>query len=179
MPAMRRPLFASTEDLVALDALMDEWEGDLSRAGEMEASLTEWMDLLGDEEGVKLDGYVAWLKQLEMEEAAAKAQAEQWKAKADSRYRRAYYLKYRLKQHLEATGRTKIETDSGHSISICSNGGKIPVVLADPLNTATIPDHLVIVRREPNKDAIRAALEDGQELSFASLGERGTHIRVK
>jgi hypothetical protein len=35
-----------------------------------------------------------------------------------------------------------------------------------------------VVVESPDKDKIRAALESGEVLPFASLGERGTHLKI-
>jgi len=42
-----------------------------------------------------------------------------------------------------------------------------------------VPESFLKVIYEADKDKIRQALKDGQELSFARLEERGRHITIK
>ena len=49
-----RPLYEITVDLMRLNDLLDEIEGDLSRLGERESAVTAWMDALAGEESHKL-----------------------------------------------------------------------------------------------------------------------------
>src|SRR4051812_6848791 len=107
---MARALYELTADLHQLNDLLEEIEGDLSRCGEMEPTVTAWLDALADEQAAKLDGYVGLIRQLQMEAAAAKAEEEQWAAKRKAREGRARFLELRLKAHLEATGQPKVTT---------------------------------------------------------------------
>lgn len=63
------------------------------------------------------------------------------------------------------------------ALRVQANGGKTPVQLDATLNPETLPDDLRVVKYSPNVDAIRAKLEAGESLHFATLGERGTHLR--
>ncbi len=42
-----------------------------------------------------------------------------------------------------------------------------------------MPERFQRVLVEPDKEAIRTALEAGEELSFAYLAERDLHLRIK
>lgn len=171
-------LFQLGDDIRALDDLIEELGGDVSDP-QVEAAWLAMAEQLTTDEAAKLDGYVNYIRTLEMEAVAAKAEAEQYAMKARTRENRVKWIKERLKQHLEATGRTKAETATKRAIAIQANGGKPPLILVDNLDPATLPDHLVIIRRTPDTDAIRAALEAGEPLPFASLGCRGTHLRIR
>lgn len=63
------------------------------------------------------------------------------------------------------------------ALRVQANGGKTPVQLDATLNPETLPDDLRVVKYSPNVDAIRAKLEAGESLPFATLAERGTHLR--
>jgi len=169
-----RPLHEITADLIDLNTILDDCGGEIPP--EAEGRLTAWMDALGAEEGRKLDGFVGWIKELEMQAAAARAEIEQWLMKARVREKRAAWLRDRLKAHLEATGRTRVETERGRVLAIQSNGGAVPVVVDE---SADLPTEYARVTVTPDVDAIRKALVAGKELPFARLGERGTHLRVK
>ena len=62
---------------------------------------------------------------------------------------------------------------------IQKNGGKAPLVLSDDFNIMEIPEAFQLWDVKPNNEAIRKALETGEELSFARLGERGESLRLK
>jgi hypothetical protein len=173
-----RSLYTISEEFLHLNEVLETFEGG-EIPPEAELRLASWMDSLGSEEAQKLDAVVSYLRQLAMEEVAAKAEAEQWAKRARVRANRQDWLKKRLKEHLEITRRTKTETASGITLAIQKNGGKQALILAESLDPAKMPDNLVIVRREPDKEAIYAALEAGEKLDFATLAERGTHLRIR
>ncbi len=176
-PTAKRTLFNIGEDWLAFDALLSECEGDISDP-QAEAAVVALFEELERDEANKAAGYVAYDKQLEMEEAAAKAEAEQWLKKASVRANRRRALKDRLKSYMQAFGKKKIETADGHTITLQANGGQTPLII-DDVDPAIIPDELALVRREPSKLAVRKALEAGEWFHWARLGERGSNLRVK
>lgn len=181
---MPRPLYAITADLHQLNDLLDDIEGDLSRLGEMEPAVTGWLDLLGEEQAAKLDGFIHLIRTLQMEATAAKAEEEQWAAKRKARESRAKYLETKLLRHLEATGQTKVTTASGRVVSVVKNGGVAPVEInaAYTPDDVEVPSDCVRIKREFDKAMIRERLEAGGvglPPNFATLGERGTSLRVK
>lgn len=81
-----------------------------------------------------------------------------------------------LQSYLKCKGVRKVHT-SNHDFVVCKNGGKQPIeITADVYD---IPREYCIFTPKPNTDVIRKALESGQELEFARLGERGEHLRIK
>jgi len=170
-------LWEIADDIRALDALIEELGGDITDP----QVTTAWEAMaasLATDESRKLDGYVNWIKRLEMEAAAVRAESDQYLQKARTRDNRIAWIKANLKLHLETTGRTKIETETHRVVSIRGNGGSTPVKLADTIDPAALPDEFTIVRRAPDMEAIRAALSGGRELPFATLEKRGTHLRI-
>ena len=83
-------------------------------------------------------------------------------------------MKKALKDSMEATGRKEIQTDL-HKIKIVNNGGLQPLIIP---NEGDVPDSYRKIITQPDKDKIRAALKEGKELGFASLGERGTRLKI-
>lgn len=173
-----RSLYSIGEDLLAINQVLEDIEGDLSRLGEREPVVTAWLDSLGAEQAAKMDGYVAWIRQLRMEEAAAKEEAERWKLKAKTRGNRADYLMERLRQFMIGTAQGQIVTEKGHVLTHQANGGAIPVQV-DEREIEYYPREFKVWREEVNKDAIRTALTAGRELSFARFLPRGSHVRIK
>jgi hypothetical protein len=71
----------------------------------------------------------------------------------------------------------KIETDH-HKISLVNNGGKKPLHLNPSMRPEDFPEDFHKRRIDLDKEALRAALEEGREIEGASLGERGKHLRI-
>jgi hypothetical protein len=76
---------------------------------------------------------------------------------------------------MENAGLKEVTTDM-HRIKVVKNGGKLPLSIDD----GCVPDEYIkkVVVESPDKEKIRAALESGEVLPFASLGERGTHLKI-
>lgn len=83
-------------------------------------------------------------------------------------------MKERLQYAMEQTGKTEIKTPL-HTFKLVKNGGKAPLVLDEQ----NVPDSFKKVVLEIDKTRIREALEDGQEFTWARIGERGQHLRIK
>jgi uncharacterized small protein (DUF1192 family) len=81
----------------------------------------------------------------------------------------------RLKTAMEEIGKKEIKTDL-HKFKIVKNGGKLPMTVQEDC----VPEEYTKteVKITPDKEKIRAALESGEVLPFASLGERGTHLKI-
>lgn len=169
-----RPLYEITADLIALDAVLDEFEGDLSKAG---PNVEAWLTEVEGEEAAKLDGYVNLMKSLEMESAAARAEAEQFLCKAKARTDKFEYLKAMLAGHLRATGKSKVKTAGGRTLSIVGNGGHRPVIV-DVTDPMALQERFREVEVSISKEKIREALTEGEDLPFARFGDRGTHLRI-
>ena len=111
--------------------------------------------------------------------------AEVWKqeakrladrARVDSN--RAASLKQMLQEFFACHDLKTVET-ARYKLTLASNGGKAPLIVDEDYGTTAIPDELCKVTREPDTAAIRAALEAGEELPFARVGERGQSMRIK
>ena len=63
--------------------------------------------------------------------------------------------------------------------TIAKNGGKRPVIFKEGYNILAIPERFQSWDVKPDRDEIRQALENGEELDFATLGERGESLRLK
>ena len=61
-----------------------------------------------------------------------------------------------------------------YTLKIAKNGGKQPLVI-----DSTVPDNFMKIKYEPDNDLIRQAIEEGKEVPFAHLEERGRHLNIK
>jgi hypothetical protein len=170
-----RTLFEIGSDFLALRDLLSEIDGDV---GEQEAAIDALLAEESADEGRKLDSYVYLVAEFEASAEARAAEARRLDALAKSDKGQAARLRARLKQHMERTGRQKIETPF-HRLAVQRNGGVRPVVVAPEVTPDKLDERFVRVRREIDLDAVRSALESGEALLFASLGERGTSLRIK
>jgi Siphovirus Gp157 len=173
-PTKSRSLFSISEDLERLNELLDEI-GDDTQQQEL---LSEWLQQLGTERDRKLDGYAALISEMQARAEARKSEAQRLMELAKADERRAQLLKERLKWFFESQQLKTIET-TRYRLSLAKNGGKAPLILRSDLSPHQLPERFRTTSIEPNTNAIRAALEAGENLDFASLGDRGTSLRIK
>lgn len=87
-------------------------------------------------------------------------------------------MKGAIKAAMDAIGKKKIQGDK-FTWTIAKNGGKRPVVFKEGYNILSIPEQFQDWTVKPDRELIREALENGEELDFATLGERGESLRLK
>ena len=158
-------LFELTNEFRALYELATE-DGD-------PAALADTLESMMPELQQKAVGYVAVINQLEMESAKADEISKAFKAKADARKNSVKALKNALLMALDSINATEMQAGDW-TIKAVKNGGVQPMVI-----DGDVPESFLKVIYEADKDKIRQALKDGQELSFARLEERGRHITIK
>lgn len=169
-----RSLFSLSQEMLALNDALDARGGDLTDAPELVA----WHDRLAADLPLALDDSLNLIKEKRMRAAAAKAEAEQWSMKAKAESAGADALERRILAYLQATGQPRAETATGRVVSVVSNGGQLPVELAEGLEPADLPTRFVRYKAEANLTAIREALEAGEPLPFATLKPRGVRLKV-
>ena len=162
-------LYELTANYLALQQMMEDPEAD----SQMIADTMEALD--GDIE-IKADNYAKVIKNMEATVVAIKAEQERLKNKKNLLEMNIETLKKNLEASMIATGKRKFKTDL-FSFSIQKNGGKAPVIL-DVKDTSELPDELVRIKEEPDMEAIRNMLDQG-ECKFAHYGERGEGLRIK
>lgn len=136
-----------------------------------------WFDTLESIEGEledKADAYARLIKEFEYESAKFKAEAKRLADRQRVFDNRVKRMKERLYQTMTEMDIKEIPNDL-FKIKIQANGGVAPLVIKEG---AEIPAEYQIVRTDINNDAIREALKT-QELDFAYLGERGSHLVIK
>jgi hypothetical protein len=104
------------------------------------------------------------------------AESKRLAARAEVNQNLADNLKERLQLALKTMGIKKLETER-FTVSIAKNGGKAPMELKD----AEVPDAYTTLETvvKVDRERIRKELEEGKELAFAKLGERGESLRIK
>lgn len=161
-------------DMQALDDLLAEVGGDVSDPN-VAAAVEAWMAELDVNFAGKVDNYAALITSIRARADVRRAESERLAKRAEIDEASADWLAARLLQALEARGTRKVETDR-YAVSVVGNGGKAPLIL-----TGDVPPEWCkfIEKIEVNRDKIRASLEAGEALPFASLGERGRRLAIK
>lgn len=121
----------------------------------------------------KVEGWCKVIKNLDAEAKALKEESKRLQGRQKTIENNIDRMKSALMESLKATGKT--EAGGLLKAKIQKNGGLLPVIVDD----VEIPEEFQKVTIEANKEAIRDALEQGKELSFARYGERGESIRIK
>lgn len=165
-------LYAITHEMSSvLDAILDGG----AESPEAEAALAEHLAGLDAALDSKADSYCQFIRELEVRSAARKAEADRMKALAQADAALADRLKAALKASMEATGRLKLDLPR-FKLAVQQNGGKQPLVIEED---ATLPDEYVVLVRQPNKDAVRSALEAGKSVPGCTLLPRGSSLRIR
>jgi hypothetical protein len=168
-------LFEIGAELEALNALLDEVGGDISDPT-VEEAVAAWFAEIATDEGAKLEQYACLIRLWETEAEVARVEAKAFAARAAAREKNIDRLKARMLGYLQASNRTFAKTKTGRTISIRVNGGKTAIVYTGGATPDTVSSQFT--RRELDTETIRAALDRGEQLSFAKLAERGVHLRV-
>lgn len=175
----RRTLFQISGDMLALDDLLDETGGEIADE-QTGTAIDAWFAELATERDRKLDGYVSLLKECEARSAARKQRASEIAELARLDAKKVEFLKRRLLEFMQLHGLKRIDTDRSR-LSVCTNGGKAPLVILNNATPMDVPEEFrrVIVETSIDTDKVRAALEGGKELEFAEIMPRGEHLRIK
>jgi hypothetical protein len=176
---MNRTLYEISSDLLALDELLSEVEGDVTD-DEACAAIDAWLAELGSERNRKLDAYAALLRNYEALADVAETESLRLAELANARRKTAERLKTRLKEFFAQHNLTKLSTER-FSFAVIKNGGKAPLLIPDSwlATPAAAPERFHRRRIELNKEDIRAALEAGELIPGCAIDQRGTHLRIK
>lgn len=128
--------------------------------------------------GRKLDRYAYIIRCLEGDRDRLTERAYAFDARAHALAKTINRLKETAKDFIERNVPEGKVQGEAYTISVQKNGGALPLEIYEGMDPNDYPGH-TIVHREWDKGAIRQALEDGYELQFARLGERGTHLRIR
>lgn len=170
----RRTLFEISNDLLALYDRIEELGGDVT-APDVEQAIDAWFERLSHERDEKLDNYAALIRELETRAQARRDEAKRLADRARRDEEHAAYLKQRLMLFFQDHDLKTVETRR-YRLTLQRSGGKTPVVLkTDP---DQLPEAFQRWKVSADLDALREALEQGADLDFAELGERGQYVRI-
>ena len=168
-------LIEISRDLIELENELEELIHDPQQTDE---AIAKYLGSLGDtiaERDRKLDNYSALIKELEARAEARKVEAKRLSDRASIDLNKVKSLKSNLKKFFEAHKFKTIETNR-YRLTLAMNGGKAPLIL-DNVTPGELPDKFTY--KEVDQVAVRQALEAGEVLKFARLGDRGQSLRIK
>lgn len=174
LPPKRRSLWAIEDDLAALDDLVEEMEGDIT---ECEPVIDEWFAKLGEEVTGKLDGYAAFIKELEARAEVRREEAQRLAKRAEIDANLADWLKSRMREFFLLRKWKKVETQR-YRLTLCANGGKAPLKIDLPPEKLPVEYRREKITYSPDSDKIRMELETGGKLDWARIEPRGHHVRI-
>lgn len=160
---------------IQLDDLLAENGGEVTPAVDAIADRLLAFDMAIEE---KLDRYAYVIKSMEAEaerlgelefQIITKQRKARWAAER---------LKARVQEFIERNVPEKKVKCELHTLSVCDNGGKLPLVFDEDAAPSPGADFCK-PRWEWDTEAIRGSLEAGHDLPFARLGERGKHLRIR
>ena len=131
------------------------------------------LDELDTDLAVKASGYVNVIKQLDMEADECGKVIEAFQQKKKNREVAVKRMKEALLNAMDTAELTELKAGE-YTLKIAKNGGKQPLVV-----DGTVPDNFMKIKYEPDNDLIRQAIEEGKEVNFAHLEERGRHLNIK
>ena len=146
---------------------------ELAASDEDEQAFIDTLEGLKGELTAKAAGYVHVINQLGMEAAECSKVIDAFKAKKEVRENHIKRMKEALMEAMDAAGVDKLQAGE-YTLKIAKNGGLQPMKI-----DGDVPDNFKKIIYEDDKEKIRKALTDGEELEFAHLEERGRHLNIK
>jgi Siphovirus Gp157 len=179
MPAKPRTLFDISQDYDAVASLLEALEGEITEP-EIEATFDKWFSELGAERDKKIDAYGMLIKQFTYSAEDRKAEAQRLSKLGQVDENQAKRLKTRLFDFFKVHGLAKLKT-LHFNFGINKAGG------IKALTTTIAPEQLPDEQRARftrteihfNNEAIRTALDAGEELDFAHYEERGEYLSIR
>lgn len=150
-------------------------------ANDEEVELEVFRDTLEAIEGEfddKIESYCKVLKNIEGEAAAITEEVKRLNAKKKAIENNVDRMK---KVMFDAMKVMNKESAGGAVLKakIQKNGGKLPLMIAEGTKPESLPFEFQKITYDIDNDAVREALDNGQELDFAKYGERGESLRIK
>jgi len=149
--------------------------GDSADPEDQQAFL-DTLEGLDFEVGLKADSYAAVISQLKGRTTTIKAEIDRLTSYLKAADTSIDRMEKALYNAMKTMDKTEIRTDL-HTFKIVKNGGKAPLTIRE--DDVPAEYQRTVVTTVPDKTKIREALEAGENLPFAELGERGSHLVIK
>jgi hypothetical protein len=136
--------------------------------------IADTLEALEGDFSYKLEGCACVYDRIKAECESAQKKANAWNDISKTLENNMIRLNDYMKMCMENAGIKEIETDM-HRFKIVKNGGKLPLKI-----DGGVPENFIKteVKQSPDNDKIREALDNGEALTFAHYGDRGTHLKI-
>lgn len=173
---MSQTLLDITTDMAALDALLAESGGEITP--DTEATLNQFFAEVETNLAGKVDAYCTLIAEMEARAEVRKAEAKRLADRARVDENAAAALRERLRFVWESRQLGKVQT-ARYTVNLAKVGGKQRLDLR--VGVEDLPAWAVTTETvtTANTDAIRAKLDAGESLPFASYMERGTRLSIR
>ncbi len=161
--------------MISLYDMTEEWKSvfDMLLDPEVpEEAIFDTIEMIEADMDTKADSYAKIIKDMDGNTAQIDEEIKRLQSRKNSISNRKKLLQNQLYETMKATGRTKFKT-ALFSFNIQKNGGVTPVDFTAPVPAEWLKPG------EPDTKKIREYLESGNELEFATLGERGESLRIR
>jgi predicted PP-loop superfamily ATPase len=158
--------------------LVERLESLMEHPDEQEQALEQWftqVQVIKRIRDDKIDHYCALIKELDIRITTRKAEAQRLIDRAKIDEKLVQFLKHNLKKFFEQQNLKRIDTRR-FKVTLARNGGQQSVNLSIP--PEELPTQFQVIAVKANLDAIREALQQGEQVPGASLAERGSYIRI-
>jgi len=163
-------LYRIRHEFRELERMLYESGGEVTQ--EISARLAE-LDLAGRE---KIDAYGDYIQECMAGVKACRDESRRLTNRARMLECRVRLLKQRAREYMNERDVRRIE-GKRHTVMIQKHGGKLPIEVDDNIEPRNLPTDYQLI--DINITAVRRALEAGEQLDWARLGERGEGVRVK
>jgi hypothetical protein len=144
--------------------------------GELAPAIQQWMESISEAEQEKLDNYCALIRDVQLRIAARQEERDRLQLRIQTDENLVAKLKGMLLWYFNQHSIRKYETER-YRISVARNGGKLQVEVDLPAEH--LPAAYQIVEVKANKDAIRTAMEAGENVKGCRLLPRGEHVQIR
>lgn len=136
--------------------------------------INDTLEALEGDFSYKLEGCACVYDRIKAECESAQKKANAWNDISKTLENNMIRINDYMKMCMENAGIKEIETNM-HRFKIVKNGGKLPLKI-----DGGVPENFIKteVKQSPDNDKIREALDNGEALTFAHYGERGTHLKI-
>jgi len=170
---MNHTLYDLSDELAQLIEQIQECGGEMMTP-EIEAAFDRLLED-GGEVAQKVDRYAGLIQEMKARAEIRSAESKRLARRATIDQNTANALESRLEQFFLRHNFKKIETPR-FQVRVQRNGGLAPLEILVPVTD--LPEDVIRLRPEPNKDLIRQRIVAGEEVDYAVLHERGYSVRI-
>lgn len=162
-------LYKITQDYLQILSMMEDPELNPQ-------TLADTMEAVEGELEIKAENYAKVMKNLEADVAGIKAEIDRLSERKKTIENNIKNMKSALQMAMETTGKTKFKTEL-FSFNIQKNAPTVVIDASDPNNIP--PDFLKFKDPEVDKTAIKAAIQNGMDLTGVAHLEQSESLRIK